>query len=147
MGAQLSLDEQIRWLVDRAQIAELLVHYASCIDARDWTGLQDTYTEDGVMQHGTVSVGREAVPELSEKILTGCESSHHLVGDPSIVVEGDTARSHSHYFATHVAEGTTVRRQGGGWYDCELRRTGAGWKFTRVRSTTAWRTGEPLQFH
>jgi ketosteroid isomerase-like protein len=147
MGAQLSLDEQIRWLVDRAQIAELLVHYASCIDARDWTGLQGTYTEDGVMQHGTVSVGREAVPELSEKILTGCESSHHLVGDPSIVVEGDTARSHSHYFATHVAEGTTVRRQGGGWYDCELRRTDAGWKFTRVRSTTAWRTGEPLQLH
>jgi hypothetical protein len=147
MGIDGSLDEQVRWLVDRARIAELLVRYARCIDERDWAGLQETYTDDGVMQHGTVSVGRDGVPELSEKILTGCASSHHLVGDPSIVIEGDRASSHSHYFATHVAEGTTVRRQGGGWYDCELRRTEAGWKFTRVKSTTAWRTGEPLRLH
>lgn len=147
MGIRGSLEQRIQWLVDRAEIAELLVRYARCIDERDWAGLQGTYTEDGVMQHGTVSVDRERVPELSEKILTGCASSHHLVSCPSIVIEGDTARSHSHYFATHVSEGTTVRRQGGGWYDCELRRTDRGWRFTRVRSTSSWRTGEPLQLH
>lgn len=99
------------------------------------------------MQHGPVSVGREQVPELSAKILIGCSASHHLVGDPSIVIEGDTARTHSHYFATHISEGTTVKRQGGGWYDCTLRRTDRGWRFTRVASTSAWRTGEPLQLH
>jgi ketosteroid isomerase-like protein len=139
--------ETLQWLLDRAEIAECLLRYASCIDRRDWSGLQDLYTEDGVMQHGDASVGRDAVPELSEKILTGCAASHHLVGDPSIVIEGDTARTHSHYFATHISEGTTVKRQGGGWYDCDLRRTSDGWRFTRVRSTTAWRIGEPLQLH
>lgn len=137
----------LQWLQDRAEIAECLVNYARCIDQRDWAGLQDTYTRDGVMQHGEVSVGREGIPELSEKILAGCASSHHLVGDPSIVVEDNRARTHSHYIATHISEGTTVRRQGGGWYDCELERTDQGWKFTRVRSATAWRTGEPLQIH
>ncbi len=140
-------DRNLRELVDRAQIGELLVHYARCIDSRDWAGLQETYAADGVMQHGEMSAPREAVPDLSERILAGCASSHHLVGAPSISIEGDTARTHSHYIATHVSEGTTVKRQGGGWYDCELRRTGAGWTFTRVRSTTAWRTGEPLQAH
>jgi len=142
-----STEHQLQWLVDRAEIAECLVNYARCIDRRDWAGLQDTYTADGVMQHGDVSVPRESVPELSERILAGCASSHHLVGDPSIVIEGDTARTHSHYFATHISEGTAVKRQGGGWYDCELRRTDVGWRFTRVRSTTAWRTGELLQPH
>jgi hypothetical protein len=142
-----SPEYQLQWLVDRAEIAECLANYARCIDQRDWAGLQDTYTTDGVMQHGEVSVPRESVPELSERILAGCSSSHHLVGDPSIVIEGDTARSRSHYFATHISEGTAVKRQGGGWYDCDLRRTDVGWRFTRVRSTTAWRTGEPLQPH
>ncbi len=142
-----STDERVQWLMDRAEIAECLVGYARCIDRRDWAGLQDSYTEDGVMQHGEVSVAREAVPDLSERLLAGCSSSHHLVGDPSIEVDGDHARTHSHYIATHVSEGTAVRRQGGGWYDCELRRTERGWKFTRVKSTTAWRTGEPLQLH
>lgn len=142
-----SPERKLQWLVDRAEIAECLVHYAGCIDRRDWAGLQESYTEDGVMQHGDVSVAREAVPELSEKILAGCASSHHLVGDPSIVIDGDRARTHSHYFATHIFQGATVKRQGGGWYDCELKRTDRGWRFTRVRSTTAWRTGEPLDLH
>ncbi len=142
-----SPQQQIRWLLDRAAIAEWLLRYARCIDSRDWKGLQDSYTRDGVMQHGDVSVPREDMPELSEKILAGCASSHHLVGDPSIVIDGDRATTHSHYIATHISEGTTVKRQGGGWYDCELARTERGWRFTRVRSTTAWRTGEPLQLH
>ncbi len=142
-----SPEQRLQWLIDRADIAECLVHYARCIDRRDWAGLQESYAEEGVMQHGEVSVRREDVPELSERILAGCASSHHLVGDPSVIIEGDSARTHSHYIATHVSAGTTVKRQGGGWYDCELRRTETGWKFTRVRSTTAWRTGEPLQAH
>ncbi len=147
MEAPASPDQVLRLLVDRAAIAECLVNYARCIDRRDWAGLQESYAENGVMQHGDASVPREAVPELSERILAGCSSSHHLVGDPSIVIDGDRATTHSHYIATHISEGTTVKRQGGGWYDCELERTESGWKFSRVRSTTAWRTGEPLQLH
>ncbi|HSP65950.1 MAG TPA: nuclear transport factor 2 family protein [Candidatus Deferrimicrobium sp.] len=142
-----SPEQQVRWLMDRAAIAECLVRYARCIDRRDWVGLQESYTEDGVMQHGEVSVPREAMPELSEKILAGCSASHHLVGDPSVSIDGDRASTHSHYIATHISEGTTVKRQGGGWYDCELIRTERGWKFTKVRSTTAWRTGEALHLH
>ena len=137
----------LRWLLDRAEIAECLVAYARCIDRRDWAALQACYTESGLMQHGDVSVARDAMPELSEKILAGCSSSHHLVGDPSIDIDGDRAVTHSHYIATHVSEGTTVLRQGGGWYDCELERTAHGWRFSKVRSTTAWRTGEPLRLH
>ena len=139
--------DRLQWLIDRAEIAECLHGYARCIDRRDWAALQDAYAEDGVMEHGDASVGRADVPRLSEAILTGVETSHHLVGDPSISVDGDHATTRSHYFATHVGADATVIRQAGGWYDCELRRTERGWKFTRVRSTSAWRTGEPLQLH
>lgn len=142
-----TVDERVRLLFDRADIAECLVRYARCIDERDWAGLQESYADEGVMQHGDASVTRDGVPEMSERILAGVASSHHLVGDASIVIDGDRARTHSHYIATHVGEGTAVKRQAGGWYDCELRRTDDGWKFTRVKSTTAWRSGEPLQLH
>ena len=64
-------EQRLQWLMDRAEIAECLVNYARCIDRRDWAALQDSYTEDGVMQHGEASVPRDAVPELSEKILAG----------------------------------------------------------------------------
>ncbi len=145
MAEERSLDEQVRWLVDRAQIAELLTEYARCIDRRDWAGLQATYAEDGVMDHGAIAVGRDRVPELSEKILRGVTASHHHVGSPHIEVDGDAATTHSHYFATHIAEGGRVIRHGGGWYDCTLRRTPDGWRFTRVRATSGWREGDPLQ--
>ena len=140
-----SIEAQVQWLVDRALIAQLLIGYARCIDRRDWAGLQATYAEDGVMDHGAIAVGRERVPELSEKILTGVTASHHQVGSPYIEIEGDTATTHSHYFATHIGEGGRVIRHGGGWYDCTLRRTAAGWRFTRVKATSGWREGEPLR--
>jgi ketosteroid isomerase-like protein len=142
-----SPEAQLQWLVDRAEIAELLVEYARCIDRRDWAGLQETYTVDGVMDHGAVAVGRDRVPELSEKILRDCAASHHVVDSPSIVIEGDTAHIHAHYLATHLAEGNppAIKRQGGGWYDCTLRRTDRGWRFTRVRATSGFRTGEELR--
>jgi len=108
------MDPEVRWLVDRAEIAELLARYARCIDDRDWAGLQETYAEDGVMEHGGTAVARDRVPELSERILTGVASSHHLVDDPSIEIDGDAARMRSHYFATHVAEGGAIIRQAGG---------------------------------
>ena len=143
----MSPEARLQWLVDRAEIAELLVAYARCIDRRDWSGLQETYTEDGVMDHGAVAVGRDGVPELSERILRDCTGSHHVVDSPSIVIDGDTAQAHCHYLATHLGGGEppTVIRQGGGWYDCTLRRTDRGWRFTRVRATSAFRTGEPLR--
>ena len=136
---------QLQVLLDRAEIAELLVEYARCIDRRDGAGLQATYADDGVMDHGASAVDRSRVPELSEKILKGVASSHHHVGSPAIEVEGDTARTHSHYFATHIAEDGGIIRQAGGWYDCTLRRTPDGWRFTRVRATSAWRTGQGLK--
>lgn len=136
-----SLERQVRWLVDRAEIAELLVRYAHCIEHRDWAGLQATYTEDGVMDHGTAAVGRDGVPELSERILAGVATSYHLAGEPSVEIDGDTARTHSHYYATHVADDGSIVRQGAGWYDCTLRRTAEGWRFTRVKATSGWRAG------
>src|SRR5215468_2911491 len=64
MGQMTGLQLQVRWLVDRAEIAELLARYARCIDERDWAGLQGTYAEDGVMEHGATAVGRDGVPGL-----------------------------------------------------------------------------------
>src|ERR1700686_3508490 len=59
-----STEERVQWLMDRAEIAECLVGYAGCIDRRDWAGPQDSNTKDGVMQHGEVSVPRQAGPDL-----------------------------------------------------------------------------------
>ena len=147
MIGRIDPDSGVQRLADRAEIAELLTAYARCIDRRDWTGLQACYADDGVMVHGDASVPRDQVPALSERILEGCSASHHHAGAPSIDVDGDVAHTYSHYLATHVSEGTTVLRQAGGWYECDLRRTADGWRFTRVRSTTVWRTGEPLHLH
>lgn len=138
-------ESKLRWLVDRAEIAELLVEYARCIDHRDWAGLQATYAPEGVMDHGAAAVGRDRVPELSELILKGVAASHHQTGAAAIEIDGDSARTYSHYLATHIGEGGRVIRHGGGWYECELRRTGEGWRFTRVKATSGWREGEPIK--
>lgn len=66
-----SPEHRLQWLVDRAEIAECLVNYARCIDRRDWAGLQESYTDDGVMQHGEVSVPVRQFPSSQRRSSPG----------------------------------------------------------------------------
>lgn len=42
-------DAQIRWLVDRAHISDLLVEFARALDQRDWDAYAATYAPEGVL--------------------------------------------------------------------------------------------------
>lgn len=41
------MTSELRWLVDRALISDLLVEFARRLDLRDWDGCAELYTVDG----------------------------------------------------------------------------------------------------
>lgn len=139
---------QLRWLVDRALISDLLVEFARSLDERDWDANSALYVADGVFSAGDLFTlrGHEQLR------LTGTDAglgrytgTWHLSANHAIEISGDNARTRSYLLGVHmVSEDTFRHADGAGWYDCTLRRTPDGWRFVTVRVHEVWHAGEPL---
>jgi ketosteroid isomerase-like protein len=138
--------EQLQWLVDRAQISDLLLSFAHSIDAHDHHRYTANFTEDGVLElpFGRFE-GRDAIAAMEQPVAE--MATHHISANHMIELDGDTARTRSYLIATHIFDRTDLRdhTQAGGWYDCELRRTDAGWRFSSVRLSVVWESGDMLR--
>ena len=138
---------QLQWLVDRAEISELLIEFARALDERDWAAYADTYTEDGLLDIAPHirHAGREGKAEFVAASLSGYPGgTHHLSTNHAIRIDGDSATTRSYLLAAHVLDTPDRHADGAGWYDCELRRTPAGWRFATVRLTVRYTSGEPI---
>ncbi|MDN4477922.1 nuclear transport factor 2 family protein [Demequina sp. SYSU T00039] len=141
--------DQLRWLVDRAQISDLLIEFARSLDERDWEVNLALYVPDGVFMLGDrLRVeGHEAMRAntVGDAGLDQYRGTWHLSANHAIEIAGDTARSRSYLMGVHRLDGDTYRHaDGAGWYDCTLRRTPDGWRFVTVRIHEVWHGGERL---
>lgn len=139
----------MRWLVDRAQISDLLVEFARALDERDWDAYASTYTEDGVLDIAGAArfEGRTAIRTATagERGLGGYTGTWHGSSNHAISIDGDTATTRSYLLGVHLrSDDTFDHADGSGWYDCTLRRCAEGWRFTEVRITEVWHAGAPL---
>ena len=137
------LDARVRWLVDRAQISDLLFDFARRVDERDKAGYAANFADDGVLELPFgVFEGRETILNMPGPMPP--MGTHHLSTNHMIEIDGNAARSRSYLQATHVADvGVPDRNwKAGGWYDCEYRRTSDGWEFTHVKLSVIWAGGD-----
>jgi hypothetical protein len=147
-----SLTQTVQWLVDRAQISELLFSFARALDTKDAASYVDNFAETGVLELPDptssagefVTVARDDMMEFVQKgLMEAYGGTHHMSTNHQITVTGDTAVSRSYLQAVHVRESPFDHWDAGGWYDCSYVRTPAGWKFTQVRLTAVWLAGNP----
>ncbi|USX56310.1 nuclear transport factor 2 family protein [Lentzea sp. HUAS12] len=144
-----ALQEQVRWLVDRALISDLLVEFARALDEKDWDSYAATYAEDGVLEIPGAArfEGRTAIRAATagERGLGRYTGTWHGSSNHAISIDGDTATTRSYLLGVHMlSDDTFDHADGSGWYDCALRRTAEGWRFTEVRITEVWHAGAPL---
>lgn len=139
---------QLKWLVDRAAISDLLVDFARALDDKDWAGYADNYAEDGelAIMPTVAHKGRAGMAEFVAGSLGGFAGTHHLSTNHAITLDGDTATTRSYLIAAHVLDADEPGRHAdvAGWYRCRVRRTSEGWRFTHVMLETRYASGEPL---
>jgi SnoaL-like domain len=140
-------DARIQWLVDRAQIHDLLVAYARCADTKDWAGFAELFADEGTLVLPFGTVPKERLAESAERILGPFEATHHVFTNVSITIDGDTARTNHYLQATHVPSAVRPDQHAdiGGWYDNTCRRTPEGWRFVTVDLTFVWSDGIPFE--
>jgi 3-phenylpropionate/cinnamic acid dioxygenase small subunit len=137
---------ELQEIADRLEITEVLYRYATALDTQEWGSLTTVFTEDAAYRMGVRGefTGVNAIAAKLEEVLGKLQATQHLIGNATIVVDGDTARSTSyvraqHYRTGHETGGNTLDM--GGTYVDELVRTEDGWRISHRVLEITWREG------
>jgi 3-phenylpropionate/cinnamic acid dioxygenase small subunit len=139
-------EENVQKLLDRAEINDLLVTYAHCLDTKDWNALADLFTDDGHIGLPFGKLEKKDMARAAAAVLRPFEATQHLYTNIGISIDDDTGRT-SHYFqAVHLptAADQDVHSVIGGRYNNIYRRTTNGWKLVNVDISFVWSSGIPL---
>ena len=133
---------------DRAEITEVLARYAIALDRRQFDVVGDLFTEDGQATYSgnRLDPGRAAIVAYLQP-LAEVPMTQHMVGTPSITIDGDTATAVSYTIVTFVREAEDgeghVAVHRGLSYDDQLVRTPDGWRFKERFHQPLWSTNGP----
>lgn len=132
----------LQYLIDRANITDVISNLAHSQDERDWDAFVSLFTDRvkfDLSEHLNLKPQNMTVEELkdkTQKALTGFESTQHISSDVVITVDGDTAQSRNRMTAYHhlptepgIADHCIMR----GYWHLSLRRIDGRWLITRVR--------------
>jgi ketosteroid isomerase-like protein len=124
----------LHYLLDRADISDLLIDYCTAIDGRDFAALARIFTEDAVIDYRATGGPRCTLGEAQRflaQALPAFPRSQHMLGNMRIELDGDTARART------ICHNPMVWRTPDGgervvffgiWYADALVRTPEGWR-------------------
>jgi SnoaL-like domain len=121
---------------DRQAVVDVLNRYASCLDNRDWHGLDSVFVQDATGDYGATLTGRTSLVDMISGLLDGCGPTQHLLGNYVIDIDGDTARATTQARVIHTGAGERAALtpyESIGTYHDQLHRTADGWRITHRR--------------
>lgn len=144
---------EIRKLIDRAAISDVVNAYATAVDTRDWDLFRSLFTERLFLDFRSFhpALYRElSVEELVEmtRMIAAFDATQHLSANHVHRIDGDRATCTSYMHAGHF-----LKRDGAehvcflyGFYTYELQRGDEGWKIDRYGLQITAQHGDPRVF-
>jgi len=137
-------------LSDRLDLQDLVTAYATCIDARDFDGLDAVFTPDAHVDFGASGGPSDAYPAVRAwlaETLPIFAATQHLMGNLAVTLDGDTASGRCMCFNPMALAPVTEKDQRvffyGLWYVLRFARTGDGWRVTRLEQQQAYHHNLP----
>jgi len=134
---------------DYSEIVRRRYEYALSIDTRDWDLHRSIFTDEIHMDFSSYS-GAPGTSMLADvwvsglkPLFVGLQATQHVMTNPIVDVDGDTARLRMYMKAEHFLqnEAGSFDFAIGGYYDDRLERTTAGWKIRAVTLNVFWSRG------
>jgi hypothetical protein len=134
---------------DRLALGELTARLALLLDARDWSGLEQLFTDPIHWDRTSLFGGEPETTTPAQLVgglryaMGGLDATSHLITCQVIDLDGDQATSSANMQGVHVLANTsgdsvwTV----GGRHDYQFKRTPNGWRIASVTFTVQWATG------
>jgi ketosteroid isomerase-like protein len=140
---------ELRYLLDRQELTDLVGEYARGCDRRDFDAVAALFVDDGVLVTNRREPGSARPREHRGRveIATGLrgleryEATMHFVGQQRIAIDGDTAVGETYCLARHTYHGDDGRsrvRVLAIRYQDAFRRDGIRWRFEQRRLAVDW---------
>ena len=136
------MDERaLQAVIDRLQVEDVILKYASSIDFKDYPALRSTLADDVVAQYGpaTPIEGGDTLVSWIEEMGADRLWQHHLLNVYHVDVDGDVARALVYHTSHSASESepddvlVIVAR-----YKDTLRRVDGSWKIADKRMELCW---------
>ena len=133
------LERRVRVLEDIEEIKRLKARYcAYCDDSYDADAIASLFTEDAVWDGGALgkNVGREEIRSFFQGASVRRPFAIHMVMNPIIEVDGDTARGSWNLFQPNTIADGNRAVWGAARYNEDYVRVDGEWKFKHLRITS-----------
>ena len=137
-------------LVDRVEISDRVLCYATAVDTRNWALYRSVFTENLTVDFSSWSGEPQKTLPVDEwvdqvrRTLSGFDATQHLSSNHVIDMSGDAATCVSYMVALHylVEGGERLMHSIGGYYTNQLIKTENSWKISRCALTVTWEMGD-----
>jgi hypothetical protein len=143
MDNTVTSEQQLRTLVNKQLISELVASYSRGVDRQDFSLLRTLFTEDGFDDHGDLYRGNAAgYIDCLEQAMQGCDITSHAVHNHLIALtDENNAEGEVYVSAYHRIrddkEGLTDYIGGFRYLD-QYRLEGGTWRFARRQLIIDW---------
>jgi len=136
------LEQELRSLLDKQAIYELVMAYANAADRHDHAKMRALYHEDAIDEHGHFAKGpaHEFIDKLPQ-IQAPMAILHHNITTVNLKLDGDRAEGEVYLIAMHQVKDPAGKLFdvliGGRYFDKYEKRAGA-WKFSHRSIVADW---------
>ncbi len=142
-------ESKLQLLLDKQEISEVQLRYATGLDSRNWALFQTCFTDE-VDTDFTSVVGGKAQrvssarwADTARRTLSGLAATQHIITNHVITVDGDKALcvayvQAQHYLPNDLGDSTQTM---GGYYTNQFVRTQHGWRIASCKLTLTWNKG------
>jgi hypothetical protein len=142
-------DSRLHRLLDRQDVIDSILRYASGIDMRNWALYRECFTDELEVDFTSWGGGTPLTVSADQWVanvrstLSGFEGTQHTLTNFVVDVDGDNAHavvymSAQHFLPNDKGDSTLLI---GGYYTHDLVRTPTDWKIRKARLTVTWTVG------
>lgn len=135
---------------DRWDLQDLMTRYATCIDSRDFEGLDRVFTPDARVSYAASGGPEDDYPTIRAwlaETLPIFWATQHLMANLAVTLDGDSATGRCMCFNPMALGPVEDKDQQvffyGLWYLLEFVRTGDGWRIARLDQQQAFHHNLP----
>jgi len=137
-------EERLKLMIDKADISDVVIRYATGIDMRDWDLYRSCFTDEiDVETDKSMHLKADEWVAKVRRLISGFKATQHISSNHVITVNGDEATCVSYLQAQHYLPSETGSNciTFGGYYVNALVRVSNVWKIRKCRVTFTWNDG------
>lgn len=137
------MTKSLQELSDRVDLSDLVTRYATCVDHRDFAGLDEVFSPDAHVDYSASGGADGPWPEVRtwlSEVLPLFASTQHLVSNLAVRLDGDQATGRCmclNPMRVDSDTGTQVLFYGL-WYSLAFARSGDTWRITSLTQERAF---------